>query len=97
VINVGIGLYFFGGVAVVIASIAYLVYFQKDPFKLITKHPSLSGIVEPIRPSGKEAAPVTGICGMCGDQVTMPFKCKFCSGLYCSEHRLPEGHGCDGV
>jgi|ETN01SMinimDraft_4_1059930.scaffolds.fasta_scaffold210856_2 predicted nucleic acid binding AN1-type Zn finger protein len=91
------GLAFFIGIAVVVAVLAYVIYFQKDPFKIVTKHPSLSHIVEPIKPSGKEAAPVTGICGMCGKQVTMPFKCKFCKGLYCDEHRLPEDHACDGM
>jgi len=93
----GIGIIYFTGVAIVVAVLAYLVYFKEESAKIITRHPSISGPVEPIRPSGKETAPVTGICGMCGDQVTMPFKCKFCSGLYCSKHRLPEDHGCDGV
>lgn len=27
----------------------------------------------------------------------MPFKCKFCGGLYCGEHRLPETHECIGL
>ncbi len=93
----GIGLYFFIGVAIVVAVLAYRIYFMGESSKVVTRHPSLSGIVEPIKPSGKETAPVTGICGMCGDQVTMPFKCKFCKGLYCSKHRMPEDHECDGV
>ena len=88
---------FFGTIAIIVAVIAYLVYFKREPVKLITQHPSLTGPVEPIAPSGKEPAPVTGICGMCGDQVTMPFKCKYCGGLYCSKHRLPEDHRCDSI
>lgn len=24
----------------------------------------------------------------------MPFKCQYCQGLFCAEHRLPENHGC---
>ena len=26
----------------------------------------------------------------------MPFRCKYCGGYFCSEHRLPEMHSCDG-
>ena len=27
----------------------------------------------------------------------MPYRCKYCGGRYCPDHRLPEGHNCDGV
>lgn len=92
-------IFFFAGIAIAVAVIAYIIYFRKEPTSIITRHPSLKGPVEPIKPTKKkgEAAPVTGICGMCGEQVTMPFKCKYCKGLYCSEHRLPEGHNCDSM
>lgn len=33
-------------------------------------------------------------CQTCGSEVDMPFVCSFCSGAFCSEHRLPESHGC---
>ena len=26
----------------------------------------------------------------------MPFRCKYCGGYFCTEHRLPEMHGCTG-
>ena len=26
----------------------------------------------------------------------MPFRCKYCGGYFCSEHRLPEIHDCEG-
>lgn len=26
----------------------------------------------------------------------MPFRCKYCGGYFCSEHRLPEMHNCTG-
>jgi len=42
-------------------------------------------------------APITGKCYMCGKNTTMPYKCKFCSGLYCDKHRLPEAHECEGL
>jgi Zn-dependent protease len=27
----------------------------------------------------------------------MPFNCNYCGGKYCSEHRLPERHNCQGI
>lgn len=35
-----------------------------------------------------------GKCDVCGKEVAMPFKCAFCGGLYCGDHRLPESHNC---
>lgn len=36
-------------------------------------------------------------CDECGEQVSMPFRCKFCEQSFCSEHRLPENHECEGL
>ncbi len=36
-------------------------------------------------------------CDSCGDPVSMPFTCKFCEGSFCSRHRLPENHDCEGL
>jgi Zn-dependent protease len=33
-------------------------------------------------------------CRLCSEEVALPFKCPYCKGLYCSEHRLPENHDC---
>ncbi|MBD3197827.1 MAG: hypothetical protein GF317_22440 [Candidatus Lokiarchaeota archaeon] len=34
-------------------------------------------------------------CEFCGDEIPyLPFKCKYCGGTYCKEHRLPENHDC---
>jgi len=27
----------------------------------------------------------------------LPFKCKYCAKIYCSKHRLPESHDCEGL
>jgi Zn-dependent protease len=35
-------------------------------------------------------------CDYCGEEEYMPFRCKYCGGYYCSEHRLPEMHNCTG-
>jgi hypothetical protein len=34
-------------------------------------------------------------CEFCGTKIgSLPFKCKYCGGIYCSKHRLPENHQC---
>jgi len=35
-------------------------------------------------------------CSECGKE-TMSFTCHYCGEKYCSEHRLPENHECDGL
>lgn len=35
-------------------------------------------------------------CDYCGRDEYMPFRCKYCGGYFCSEHRLPEMHNCQG-
>lgn len=27
----------------------------------------------------------------------MPFECNYCGAKFCSDHRMPEAHDCDGV
>lgn len=36
-------------------------------------------------------------CDYCGEEVDIPFNCKFCGGTFCSKHRLPEAHECAGL
>ncbi|AIC16898.1 AN1-type zinc finger domain-containing protein [Nitrososphaera viennensis] len=33
-------------------------------------------------------------CGICGREEEIPFKCRYCKGYFCSEHRLPPNHNC---
>ncbi len=33
-------------------------------------------------------------CQQCGRDEVIPFKCQYCQGLFCAEHRLPENHAC---
>jgi Zn-dependent protease len=35
-------------------------------------------------------------CSLCGKEDLM-FTCPYCRGVYCADHRLPEGHGCAGM
>jgi len=36
-------------------------------------------------------------CEECGEETSMPYTCNFCGGGFCSEHRLPENHSCEGL
>jgi len=33
-------------------------------------------------------------CQKCQREVFLPFRCPYCGGYFCSEHRLPENHEC---
>lgn len=36
-------------------------------------------------------------CDVCGKDELLPYKCSYCGGTFCSDHRLPEKHGCEGL
>lgn len=36
-------------------------------------------------------------CSQCGEQLDMGYSCSYCTGSYCSDHRLPESHSCPGL
>jgi Zn-dependent protease len=36
-------------------------------------------------------------CQACGKETMMPFRCPFCGGQFCSEHRIPENHHCPRI
>lgn len=36
-------------------------------------------------------------CDVCGKEELLPYRCKYCGGVYCMEHRLPEEHDCDAI
>ncbi len=33
-------------------------------------------------------------CGICGGKEEIPFRCRYCKGIFCSVHRLPPNHSC---
>jgi Zn-dependent protease len=35
-------------------------------------------------------------CDKCGVETYMPFRCNYCGGYFCEQHRLPEFHDCKG-
>ncbi|WP_340818598.1 rhomboid family intramembrane serine protease [Methanolobus sp. WCC4] len=36
-------------------------------------------------------------CWICGKEESIPFRCRFCDKVFCSKHRLPEQHACEGL
>ncbi|MGW8289386.1 MAG: AN1-type zinc finger domain-containing protein, partial [Candidatus Bathyarchaeia archaeon] len=36
----------------------------------------------------------TAKCQYCGNDVVLPFRCTYCGGFFCAEHRIPERHNC---
>ncbi|MDH5460005.1 MAG: hypothetical protein OEY95_04155 [Candidatus Bathyarchaeota archaeon] len=36
-------------------------------------------------------------CQKCEKEVFLPFRCPYCEGYFCSEHRLPENHECPRI
>ena len=36
-------------------------------------------------------------CDVCGVDELLPFRCAYCGGSFCPEHRIPEKHGCTGI
>lgn len=36
-------------------------------------------------------------CQKCGEETFLPFRCPYCEGYFCSEHRLPENHECTRI
>ncbi len=35
-------------------------------------------------------------CDKCGVETYMPYRCNYCGGYFCDQHRLPEFHDCTG-
>jgi len=33
-------------------------------------------------------------CQHCGKDLTLPFRCNYCGGYFCGDHRIPETHNC---
>lgn len=36
-------------------------------------------------------------CKKCQKDTFLPFRCQYCGGYFCSEHRLPENHDCTRI
>jgi predicted nucleic acid binding AN1-type Zn finger protein len=38
--------------------------------------------------------PLNAPCEKCGHKDALPYKCTYCGGIFCGDHRLPEMHSC---
>lgn len=38
-----------------------------------------------------------GGCSYCGKHEYLPWKCNYCGGLFCGDHRMPFNHDCPGI
>ncbi len=36
-------------------------------------------------------------CQYCGKEVKLPYRCNYCGGFFCDDHRLPPKHDCQGI
>jgi len=36
-------------------------------------------------------------CRICGKVEPLPYRCRYCGGTFCAEHRLPENHNCPEI
>ena len=36
-------------------------------------------------------------CQYCGKEVYLPYRCRYCGGLFCDDNRLPPKHNCSGI
>ncbi len=36
-------------------------------------------------------------CDVCGKDVFLPYRCRYCGKTFCSDHRLPENHSCEKI
>ncbi len=50
--------------------------------------------VDVIKPAVVSKTPIVAHCEFCDEKVYMPYKCRFCEGVFCDFHRLPEKHRC---
>jgi Zn-dependent protease len=36
-------------------------------------------------------------CQACDQEIDLPFRCPYCGGAFCGDHRLPENHNCSRI
>lgn len=44
-----------------------------------------------------EKMPTHGGCSYCGKREYLPWKCSYCGGSFCGDHRMPFNHDCPGI
>lgn len=44
-----------------------------------------------------DKTPDHGACSYCGKREYLPWKCNYCGGMFCGNHRMPFNHDCPGI
>lgn len=70
---------------------------RREPPRPPTPLEARERILERAKAQHRKLAPIAGTCQSCQKKTTLPFRCKYCGGVFCDEHRLPESHNCDGL
>lgn len=65
--------------------------------RIVRRPDSASRSVDVIKPSETPKTPLVAHCEFCDAKTYMPYQCKFCNGVFCDDHRLPEKHRCPYV
>lgn len=45
----------------------------------------------------RDTMPTHGGCSYCGKREYLPWKCNYCGGQFCGDHRMPFNHDCPGI
>lgn len=95
--------FFLGGTTIGISLIIIYIYIiqpmkgqiRSSPYNQYYTSPSPSFRPTIIPPSKKvKKTTMRGSCEYCGKKESMGFTCSYCEDYFCTEHRLPEKHGC---
>ena len=57
----------------------------------------VSSEIESPTPPEIKSGTVHGNCAYCGKRQYLAFKCNYCGGEFCGDHRLPFNHDCPGI
>lgn len=70
---------------------------RREPPRPISPLEARERVLERAKSQHRKLAPIAGTCSSCQKKTTLPFRCKYCGGVFCDDHRLPEAHNCDGI
>src|SRR3989344_8961079 len=94
------------GIGAAVGALTYHAFFRSaktaerreaENFEIPVALPKAFGGKEKIEqqpPKAKTGTPLKALCIHCKKAVALPFRCRFCTELFCGEHRLPENHEC---
>ncbi len=97
------------GIGASVGALTYYTFFKRtkaaehreaESFEIPVAVPKAFGVKERLEPQPqkvKKGTPLKAVCTQCKNIATLPFRCRFCTELFCGEHRLPENHNCEAL